>query len=115
MSQGAGSPPDYAAAADVAIRWITSHQGGYHREPSNKAHLININAPTCTTGKVRGVKQVPARIKAGSRAVDLTKINCASAAHAPADDVDALLEGYVSITELDRTVDNATPTTAWRG
>jgi len=60
--------------------------------------LDNLNIPSCTTGQVRGLVEVPV---AGSDVQGIVDPqDCASTATNPANDVDALKAGYATITEL---------------
>jgi 5'-nucleotidase len=113
VSQGVGNPPDFASAARVVISFITSHRSQYSGSSTGKSAVININVPTCTTGALRTVKQVPAATDLSGR--DITKVDCASKADAPHDDVDAFLEGFIAVTELDSAGTTVTATTVWAG
>jgi 5'-nucleotidase len=112
-SQGFGNPPDFASAARIVVSWITQHRSEYVGARHGKADVININVPTCTTGSVRAVKQVPAARDLAHR--DITKVDCTSTAGAPRDDVDAFVEGFAAVTELDSAGSTVTATTDWTG
>jgi 5'-nucleotidase len=114
VSQGLGSPTDYAAAARIAISYITTHRGEFDGSQDGTARVVNINAPTCTTGTVRAVQQVP--VAAGLSGRDVTKVDCSSAAaESPRDDVEAFVEGFATLTVLDASGTTVTATTAWTG
>ena len=69
--------------------------------------------PTCSTGSVRGVKQVPAATDLSGR--DIGTVDCDSTATSPVDDVDAFIEGFAALTVLDARGTTVTATTAWTG
>jgi 5'-nucleotidase len=113
VSQGLGSPPDYASAAGIVISYITEHRGDFDGSHAAVADVININVPTCTTGSLRGVQQVPAAADFAGR--DFNHVDCTSTATAPRDDVDAFSEGFAALTELDSSGATLTATTVWSG
>jgi 5'-nucleotidase len=111
-SSGATTNTDYAAAARVVIGYVTTHRADYDGS-TDDAQVININVPTCTTGSVRGVKQVPAAADLSGR--DIGAVDCNSTASSPGDDVDAFIEGFAALTVLDASGTTVTATTAWTG
>jgi 5'/3'-nucleotidase len=110
-SSGAATNTDYAAAARVVIAYVDAHRAEYDRAPGGKAQVININVPTCASGSVRGVKQVPAASDLSGR--DIGAVDCNSTASSPADDVDAFIEGFAALTVLDASGKTVTATTTW--
>lgn len=113
VSQGFGNPPDFAAAAQIVVAWITAHRATYDGSASKRADVININVPTCTTGSVRGVRQVPPAANLTGR--DINKVDCASTVAKPTDDASAFVNGFASITDLDATGKTVTSTTVYGG
>lgn len=105
-SQGLGAEPQYPVAAALTVRWITAHHAALlaRHEPVG---VVNLNVPTCATGAVRGVKQVPL---AASDAGTLATSDCASTATAVTTDVEAFQNGFASVTQL--TPDGATVTSS---
>ena len=106
----AGAPPDYATVAQIATGWITADRGAIvnHKAP---VVVLNVNVPTCPTGTVRGIKQVPLASDLSGR--DITVVNCSSDATHPPDDVAAFLDGFASVTSLKPDGKAVTTTTSW--
>jgi 5'-nucleotidase len=102
VSQGIrpDSDPDYAAGVARAVRWLKEHRKALTPKKGKKVKVVldNLNVPSCTTGKVRGLVEVPV---AGSEVAGIgDPQNCASTLTGPANDVEAFLNGYATITEL---------------
>ena len=92
VSQGIADSPDYASGAQLAIDWVKEHR----RELTGKrpdVELANLNIPTCATGEVRGVVDVPPAT-AGDV---LAPSNCESTLTDPTDDVQAFTNGYATL------------------
>ena len=116
VSSGFGVPPaqpDYAAAAQIAIDWVTSHRDELAARPSGTQHVVSVNVPTCPTGSVRGVKQLPAATALNGR--DINAVDCTSTVSDPKDDVDAFIAGFATVTVLDTHGATVTPTTQFDG
>jgi 5'-nucleotidase len=113
VSAGLGNPPDYNAAATITDIWITSHRSAYTGTQHGAADVININIPTCLPKAARGLKQVPAATALSGR--DVNKVNCASTATSPHDDIDAFIDGFDTVTELNTAGSTVTATTAFVG
>ncbi len=100
VSAGLADPVDYASAVDLAVEWVTEHReallGGI--EGAEPAEVWSINVPSCTTGELRGLVEVPTATDIAGR--DLNAVDCTSTATDPADDVAAFLIGYASIDEV---------------
>jgi 5'-nucleotidase len=110
-SAGAPPDPDYTTGAGYVVDWITAHRDAFARGGTRATAVVNINFPTCTTGTLRGVVQVPLGTD-GAAAVN-AKGDCASTATDPADDVVAFTEGFVPITEIDQAGQTVTTSTTW--
>jgi len=102
VSQGIGSPPDFPSAAGLALDWVASHRaellsGALAR--SKPAEVQNLNVPTCTEGKVKGVLDVPVDT---TTEVRIDPVNCATALTGPppANDVAAFDAGYAPLSIL---------------
>jgi 5'-nucleotidase len=97
ISQGDGEPPDYAAGVREAVRWVKQQ-----RKPLTKKNaaaptdVANINVPTCTTGRVRGLVEVPSA-PTGDPA---TPSDCTSKLKNPPDDVVAFANGYAALSKV---------------
>jgi 5'-nucleotidase len=95
VSQGLGTPIDFAAGVRVALTWLGAQRANLlaHRSP---ATVTNLNIPTCPTGSPRAVVQVPiARTAANAFA----KPDCKSTYTNPTNDIDAFVHGFVAETD----------------
>jgi 5'-nucleotidase len=95
VSQGLGSPPDYPAGVEQALIWIRAHRD-VTATPGEPATVTSLNVPTCTTGEVRGVVEVP--VAGEGRPLD--PVDCASTLERPPDDVVAFRNGYATLSVL---------------
>lgn len=94
VSQGLGSPPDFASGTAALLTWVNDFLLGRTGRPGLEP-VVNINAPTCTTGgSIRGTVHVP---PAGS---GFSSPNCNSVAPAGGDDVTAFGNGFITISTL---------------
>jgi 5'-nucleotidase len=101
VSQGLGEPPDYEASISAAIDFLVEHReeiAALDVAEGDLAPVWSVNAPTCTEGEVRGVVEVPLDI---TNADTFADVDCTSTLEQPAHDVEAFLNGFVSITELE--------------
>jgi 5'-nucleotidase len=101
VSQGLGEPPDYPSGVAAALDWLAEHRAELlARDPAapGPAFVDNLNVPTCTTGEVRGVVEVPV---AGPDLAPLAPVDCTAPLADPdgTTDVEAFQHGYVTITE----------------
>jgi 5'-nucleotidase len=99
VSQGKGSPADFANGARLAVLWVEQHREQLLARDMDVIGVVSLNVPTCTNGTVHGVKEVPpAESVAGSDAAP----DCSAATQTvdPADDVQAYLNGWASQSEL---------------
>jgi 5'-nucleotidase len=111
-SQGTGDPLDYPSAAALVVDWVTAHRGGLLDGTAAKVD-VNLNVPTCATGKVRGVKQEPlSASSSGGLAVNGVP-DCTSTATDFPGDVEAFLAGFATVTELDAQKMTVTTSTTW--
>ncbi len=95
VSQGLVAEGDivFDDSVEAAITWITENRGEYE---SGTVTLTSINAPTCPGG-TRGVVEVPLGAFEGR---DPFVVDCASTLESPVDDVEALVNGFTTITDL---------------
>jgi 5'/3'-nucleotidase len=99
VSQGSGEgiSPDYAAGAREVVRWVKEHRKALtKRNPATPTDVANINVPTCTTGKVRGLIEVPSATSGDAA----TLSDCTSKQKKPPDDVVAFANGYAALSEV---------------
>jgi 5'-nucleotidase len=102
VSQGVrpDGDPDYASGVARALRWFKDHRKALTPKKSKKVEVVldNLNVPSCTTGKIRGLVEVPV---AGSDVAGIgDPQDCASTLTNPANDVEAFKNGYATLTEL---------------
>ena len=99
ISQGTGEgvEADYAAGVREAIKWVKKHRKALTRKnPAAPTEVANINVPTCTAGKVRGLVAVPS---ATSGDITVTP-DCTSTLKDPPDDLVAFANGYAAFSEV---------------
>jgi 5'-nucleotidase len=96
VSQELGSPPDYPSSVDAMMTWVRGFLFG-REGPARFQSVVNINAPTCTSGSIRGTAEVPAATDFNGRPFGS---NCLSTVTSFADDIDAFNNGYVAISSI---------------
>lgn len=100
VSQGLGSPPDYPASVAALEAWFDDFLFGRTGRPSLEP-VTNINVPTCTAGSIRGTVHVPAATAFNGRPFNPS--DCTSTVTSFTDDVDAFLNGFVSVSTISAT------------
>lgn len=95
-SQGFGDPADFPSGVEAAMAWLDDHFEALVAGDLGTDTVPSINIPTCTTGEVQGVVDVPVAVDSD---VDLTVVDCTSTAE-PTDDVTAFVNGWGSVAEL---------------
>lgn len=102
-SQGSGKPLDYASAVPLIVSWLREHRAALAagKEP---VAVHNLNVPTCTSGTLRGLVDVPPQI-GGDLGRSLGQGDCAStvAKGSLPDDVTAFLNGYAVLDQIPST------------
>jgi 5'-nucleotidase len=98
ISQGLGSPPDFESGATALMRWVNDFRLG-RAGPALFQSVVNINVPTCTSGQIRDTVFVPIAPTYAPRN-PLAPANCNSTLTNPVDDLDAFLNGYVSVSSI---------------
>ncbi len=101
VSQGAYGEvvdPDFDAGATYALEWVEENREAL-LAGSIPPEVTSINVPTCVTGTIRGVVEVPTADDLGDR--DPFAVDCESTVAEPATDVDAVLNGFVSVSTID--------------
>jgi 5'-nucleotidase len=93
---GAGGNFDFAAGADYAVREAQKElpSGGAARDT---ATIANINVPSCTTGSIRGLQDLPADTTPDLRA--LGSSNCTST-RPPSTETESFLDGFAVLTRI---------------
>jgi 5'/3'-nucleotidase len=97
-----GPGPDYPTAVQLTLDWITEHRDELVRaEPSSGvAPVTNLNVPTCPTGEVGEVLELPLATEAQVVGLDLGAVDCTATGPEPTNDVEAFLAGYPVLSEL---------------
>jgi 5'-nucleotidase len=99
ISQGLGSPPDFDAGAAALMAWVDDFLLG-RAGPALFQSVVNINVPTCPSGAIRDTVFVPAAPNFASGDPIFTPSNCASTLMNPVDDIQAFLNGFVSVSSI---------------
>jgi 5'-nucleotidase len=104
-SQGLGDPADFPSGVAAVLAWVTEHRAAVMRRtgmPSGASvWLENLNIPSCKVGSARGTVTVPVATDGAGR--DYNKVDCASTATDPKDDIDAFTDGFVTVSALNPT------------
>lgn len=100
VSQGFGAEFDYATGVELTLAWIEEHREALLAGDVPADTVANLNVPSCATGAVRGVIEVPTATDAGTRDFIAAPANCASTAEDPKDDIDAYLNGFAPLAEV---------------
>jgi 5'-nucleotidase len=95
VSAGLGESPDYAAGVDEAIKWVKEHRKELVKG-ADPTDVVNINVPTCTTGEIRGLVEVPAAPTGDA----LAAVDCTSTLEDPTDDLTAFTNGFATLSEV---------------
>ena len=99
VSQGLGEF-DYATGVELAVAWVEEHRDALLAGDVATDAVANLNVPTCATGEVRGVVEVPTAVDVAGRDPVAAPSDCTSTATDPADDIDAFLTGYAPLAEV---------------
>jgi 5'-nucleotidase len=97
VSQGFGEPPDYDAGVSEAIEWVNDHRKALAARKRGLVEVANLNVPTCTAGDVRGLVEVPLAATPDNA---VAPSDCTSTLEDPADDVEAFVNGFATLTVL---------------
>jgi 5'-nucleotidase len=90
-------PYDHAVAAKIVAEWVRDHRKALLAGTA-PVEIRNLNVPTCATGKLRGIVEVPLATDFKGR--NAAAIDCTSAKPRSelVDDVDAFANGFAAIT-----------------
>jgi 5'-nucleotidase len=102
VSQGLADQPDYATGVQRALDWFRANRDGIAAsDAAPPTTLTNLNIPTCTSGVVGATLTVAVATDFADR--NIANVTC-SASPAPtatfADDVDAFINGYATLSEV---------------
>lgn len=97
-SQGKeGESFDYDTGVEYVLEWVAENRDAI-LAGDHPVQVESLNIPTCATGEVRDMLEVPLATDFGER--DAFTVDCTSTATDPADDVDAFKTGYASLTTV---------------
>jgi 5'-nucleotidase len=105
VSAGLGTTVDYTTAARYAIQWVDQLLHATASPTSSAAgptYLTNLNVPSCSTGAVRGQKQLATQPKIPDLGQAIQKQNCA-ATTTPTTEVAAFNAGFATLTQVPAT------------
>jgi 5'-nucleotidase len=100
-SQGLATEPDWDAGVELVLAWVTEHReellaGG----DDTPATVENLNVPSCATGTLQELVEVPFATDAAGRNVLASDVDCTGTPADPADDVDAFNAGFPSLSDI---------------
>jgi 5'-nucleotidase len=87
---------DYSVGADYVLREVQKDLPGSGATPGT-ATIANLNVPSCDTGQVRGLQELPAETKPDPRALEAS--NCTSTAP-PSTEIASFLNGFAVLTRI---------------
>ena len=93
---GEGAPTaDFPSGVKQVLDWVATHRGDLAGKGpgTGPAEVLNLNIPTCPTGGVRGVVNVPL----GTGNQSTSKVDCTSTKTDFADDIEAFVNGFAAI------------------
>ena len=91
---------DYAAAVPFVLDWITEHRAAL-ADGSLADVVANLNVPSCSAGKVRGLEEVEADPAADLiRSIGAQDCTSTDPVDPEAGDVEAFLDGYATLSEV---------------
>ena len=100
VSAGLGDPVDFEAATAQAIEWLREHRDALLAGGPAPTTLDSINAPTCATGEVRGLAEVPADPTPPLGDALKANIDCTQTVAQPSTDVAAFNAGFATLSQV---------------
>jgi 5'-nucleotidase len=88
---------DHAVAAKLVVQWVRDHRAALLAGTA-PVEIRNLNVPTCVTGKLRGVVDVPLATDFKGRDASIMDCTSTKPEAALTDDVDAFANGFAPIT-----------------
>lgn len=89
--------PDFETGVTFVLDWLDEHID-LIAAGELAAEVESLNIPTCETGTVRGLAEVPTATDTGAH--NLGETNCESTLEDPADDVEAFVNGFASLSPV---------------
>jgi 5'-nucleotidase len=111
-SAGGVSPLDYAGGAKLVVDWVKAHRSQLLAHTATVG-VVNLNIPTCSAGKLRGVEQEPLSPQPSITAAIEGSADCTSTATSFTGDVDAFRAGFATVTQLTPALETVTTSTTW--
>jgi 5'-nucleotidase len=90
-------PLDYAVSAKLVVQWVHEHRAALLARTA-PVEIRNLNVPTCVTGSLRGVVDVPLATDFKGRDASLQDCSSTKPQSALVDDVDAFANGFAPLT-----------------
>jgi 5'-nucleotidase len=100
---GEGPEPDYPTAVALVEEWVAEHRDELvAAEPVDGiAEVHNLNVPTCPTGEVGELLEVPVATEAQIAGIDIGAVDCEAGPNADvSNDVTAFVAGHPVLSEL---------------
>jgi 5'-nucleotidase len=100
VSQGLAPTPDFETGAREAVKWVKRHRKALLKAKGKGAsEASSLNVPTCLTGEVREVVEVPVAT-GGEYVRNADRVDCESTLEDPPDDVTAFNNGFVTLSQI---------------
>jgi 5'-nucleotidase len=109
---GGPSPLDFVGAALLVVDWVKGHRAQL-LDHTATVGVVNLNVPSCTTGKLRGLKQEPLSPQSSFSAAIAETPDCTSTATSFTGDVEAFNAGFATATQLTPDLQTVTTSTTW--
>jgi 5'-nucleotidase len=98
-SQGIAAEPDWPSSVALVLAWVTEHREALVAdEAPTPAPVQNLNVPTCTTGTLHDLVEVPVATDAAGR--EMVSSDCTGTPAPPTDDIGAFITGFPSLSDL---------------
>ncbi len=95
VSSGTGNPVRFSASVPFVTQWVEQNRADLLAGKA-KMEVTSFNVPSCSTGNVRGLAQVPPDLHTADLGKSLGASDCTSTAPAGNDDVSAFLVGFAT-------------------
>jgi 5'-nucleotidase len=105
-SQGLATTLDFPSGVKLVTEWVEKHRAELLASTTTgttakAAAVFNLNIPTCVTGTLRPLVEVPVATDLAGR--DIAMSDCVTPFPNPKDDIDAFIHGYPSLSPLTAT------------
>lgn len=97
-SQGFGSPPNFEVGVEYVVEWVEEARDELLAGTA-PVEVANLNVPTCVEGEIRGLIEIETAELNADRPVNPS--DCNSLVEDFEDDLDAFVNGYVTLSILD--------------